>query len=66
MSKKRREPSGYRMGPRVEVTTRVPPEVHSAIREMAEEQGISMTRLLAGLMEREVMRVRGADASQVA
>jgi len=54
------------MGPRTEVTIRVRPEVHQQFRQLAEEQGISMTRLLAGLMEKEVIRAGGVDASQVA
>jgi hypothetical protein len=45
---------GYRMGPRVEVTTRVPPEIHAACRELAEQRGISLTSLVAGLMATEV------------
>lgn len=66
METKKREPRGYRLGPRVEVTTRVRPEIHDAIRRMAEERGISMTRLLAGLMEEEVMKAGGARSPQVA
>jgi len=62
VQKTKREPR-ERMGPRVELTIRVQPEVHQGIRQMAEQQGISMTRLLAGLMEREVVRAEGAKAS---
>jgi hypothetical protein len=52
---KQREPR-YRMGPRVEITTRVRPDIYQGIRQLAEQKGISMTRLVAGLMEEEVMK----------
>lgn len=66
MDLSKREPRGYRLGPRVEVTTRVKPDVHQAIRRIAEERGMSMTRLLADLMEEEVMKAGGAKSPQVA
>ena len=59
------ERRGYRMGPRVEVTTRVRPEVHTAVTRLAQERGISITRLVADLMEREVTQA-GELGAQIA
>jgi predicted HicB family RNase H-like nuclease len=53
------------MGRRVEITTRVRPEVHQALRTMAQDMGISLTQLLAGLMEAHVQGAR-TEVSQVA
>lgn len=65
MTEQHRPKRPYRMGRRVEITTRVRPEVHQALRTMAQDMGISLTQLLAGLMEAHVQGAR-TEVSQVA
>lgn len=55
-----------RIGPRTELTARVPPELHEAARDEAERLGISISKLVIDLLQEKLTPESRADASQVA
>ena len=56
-----------RLGPRTELTARVPPELHEAAREEAQRLGISVSTLIVNLLQEKLALGEGSTrVSQVA